>query len=227
LPWRDTSLALQWIVRSGRNFLLNRLACVIYRSANTQPDFLDRFNCLPRLRSDSGLRFGLCYGPSNNFRFARYHWVGSVSPTAKLHRYHCSLVQLFKNTKVRLILQVTSDRVAFWKACFFNDLSESTKGFDGVQAPGLLKRRFVVEKWVGLRICLREAGTAGPSATLPQISCRCYSRWQCSCAFLRRKAHPWQLGILRGRKSGYASAGMTREEMLTRFWRSRPDRLGH
>ena len=31
---------------------------------------------------------------------------------------------------------------------FFNDLSESTKGFDGLQGRGLLKRWFVVEKWV-------------------------------------------------------------------------------
>jgi hypothetical protein len=36
----------------------------------------------------------------------------------------------------------------FRKACFFNDLSESTKGMDGVQGRGLLKRWFVVEKWV-------------------------------------------------------------------------------
>ena len=38
--------------------------------------------------------------------------------------------------------------VASGRACFFNDLSESTKGIDGLQGLGLLKRRFVVEKWV-------------------------------------------------------------------------------
>jgi hypothetical protein len=37
----------------------------------------------------------------------------------------------------------------FQKACFFNDLSESTKGITELQGLGLLKRRFVVEKWVG------------------------------------------------------------------------------
>jgi hypothetical protein len=55
-------------------------------------------------------------------------------------------VQLFKNTKVRWGLQVTSGGGCFWKACFFNDLSESTKVVDGLQGPGLLKRWFVVEK---------------------------------------------------------------------------------
>jgi hypothetical protein len=70
-------------------------------------------------------------------------------PTAKLHRYHCSLVQLFKNTKVRLILQVASGDGCFRRACFFNDLCESTKVVGELQGWGLLKRWFVVEKWVG------------------------------------------------------------------------------
>jgi hypothetical protein len=122
---------------------------------------------LPRLRSDSGFRYGLCYGPSNNFRFARCYWVGSsFCPTAKLHRYHCSLVQLFKNTKVRLILQVASGDGCFRRACFFNDLCESTKVIGELQGWGLLKRWFVVEKWIWVGFCLRGAGTAGPSTSL-------------------------------------------------------------
>jgi hypothetical protein len=36
------------------------------------------------------------------------------------------------------------------RACFFNDLSESTKVVVGLQGRGLLKRWFVVEKWVGV-----------------------------------------------------------------------------
>jgi hypothetical protein len=33
------TLALQWIVRSGRRFLRYRSSCVILRPANTQPNF--------------------------------------------------------------------------------------------------------------------------------------------------------------------------------------------
>jgi hypothetical protein len=33
------TLAVQWIVRSGRSFLLYRTSCVILRPANNQPDF--------------------------------------------------------------------------------------------------------------------------------------------------------------------------------------------
>ena len=57
-------------------------------------------------------------------------------------------MQLFENTKVRWVLQVTSGDGAVGRACFFNDLSESTKVVDGLQGQGLLKRWFVVEKWV-------------------------------------------------------------------------------
>lgn len=53
-----------------------------------------------------------------------------------------------KNTKVRLILQVASDDGCIRRACFFNDLCESTKVVGELQGWGLLKRWFVVEKWV-------------------------------------------------------------------------------
>jgi hypothetical protein len=93
------------------------------------------------LRSDSGFRYGLCYGPSNNCRFARFLLARlCFCPTAKLHRYHCSLVQLFKNTKVRWVSQITPVQCAFGRRCVFNDLCESTKSVSGVQGRALLKR---------------------------------------------------------------------------------------
>ena len=49
--------------------------------------------------------------------------------------------------------------------------------------------------------------TAGPSTTLPRISCGGWWLWQASCAFLYGKAHMLFSPVLRGRKSGYASVG--------------------
>ena len=99
------------------------------------------------MRSDSGFRYGLCCGPSNNCCFARSCWVGcAFCPTAKLHRDHCSLVQLFKNTKVRWVSQITPVQCAFGRRCVFNDLCESTKTVSGLQGSGLLKRWNVVGK---------------------------------------------------------------------------------
>jgi hypothetical protein len=69
-------------------------------------------------------------------------------------------VQLFKNTKVRWVLQVASVGCCFRKACFFNDLSESTKVVEGLQGWGLLKRWFVVEK--GLILGFRFGGMDEP-----------------------------------------------------------------
>ena len=43
-------------------------------------------------------------------------WVVSALPRS--FRYHCSLVQLFKNTKVRWGLQVTSSGVALGRLVF-------------------------------------------------------------------------------------------------------------
>ena len=55
-----------------------------------------------------------------------------------------------------------------------------------------------------------ENETAGPSATLPRISCRGCWRWRTLCAFLHGKAHTLLCPVSRGRKSGYAPVGMTR-----------------
>jgi hypothetical protein len=46
--------------------------------------------------------------------------------------------------------------------------------------------------------------TAGPSTTLPRISCRTWWRWRTSCGFLYGKPHTRPCPALRGRKSGYA-----------------------
>ena len=63
---------------------------------------LDGLMRLPRLRSDSGFRYGLCYRPVEQLPLRSLLLAGlCFCPTAKLHRDHCSLVQLFKNTKVR------------------------------------------------------------------------------------------------------------------------------
>jgi hypothetical protein len=56
-----------------------------------------------------------------------------------------------------------------------------------------------------------ESETAGPSGTLPRISCRAWWLWQTSCAFLYGKPYTWS----RGRKSGYASVGMTKFRAAT------------
>jgi hypothetical protein len=148
LPWRNTPLALQWIVRSGRSFLLYRDSADLVRRQNSrtfrratspaQVAIRFRFPVWALLRPVEQL-------PLRSMLLGGFHFC----PTAKLHRYHCSLVQLFKNTKVRWVLQVTSRDACCRKACFFNDLSESTKVVDGLQGRALLKRRFVVEKWVG------------------------------------------------------------------------------
>jgi hypothetical protein len=51
--------------------------------------------------------------------------------------------------------------------------------------------------------------TAGPSTSLPWISCRGWWLRRTSCAFLYGKAHTRPCPVLRGRKSGYAPVGMT------------------
>jgi hypothetical protein len=51
--------------------------------------------------------------------------------------------------------------------------------------------------------------TAGPSTALPRISCGAWWRCRTSCAFLHGKAHTRSCPVQRGRKSGFASVGMT------------------
>src|ERR1700729_4199249 len=68
----------------------------------------------------------------------------------------------------------------------------------------------------GSRVYLRtpefgklEGRTADPSAPLPRISCLPWWRWCTSCALLYGIAHTRSCPVQRGRKSGYASVGMT------------------
>jgi hypothetical protein len=61
----------------------------------------------------------------------------------------------------------------------------------------------------GFRVCVRTSETAGPSTTLPRISCEGWWRWRTSCAFPYRKAHARPCPVLRSRKSGFAPVGMT------------------
>jgi hypothetical protein len=69
----------------------------------------------------------------------------------------------------------------------------------------------------GFRVCVRtpefektEGRTADPSTTLPRISCGTWQRWCSSCALLYGRAHTRPCPVQRGRKSGYASVGMTK-----------------
>ena len=55
------------------------------------------------------------------------------------------------------------------------------------------------------RVCVRTGReTAGPSTTLPRISCRTWWRWRTSCGFLYGKPHTRPCPVPRGRKSGFA-----------------------
>src|SRR5271168_4065365 len=54
-----------------------------------------------------------------------------------------------------------------------------------------------------------DESTAGPSTTLPRISCGTWWLRQTSCAFLYGKAHTLPCLVQCGRKSGYAPVGMT------------------
>jgi hypothetical protein len=55
----------------------------------------------------------------------------------------------------------------------------------------------------------RVRGTADPSTALPRISCWTWWRCRTSCALLYGRAHTRPCLVQRGRKSGYASVGMT------------------
>jgi hypothetical protein len=57
-----------------------------------------------------------------------------------------------------------------------------------------------------------------PPLRSPQISCGTWWRWHTSCAFLYGKAHTWSLRVRRGRKSGYASVGMTIQLRAEHWW---------
>ena len=115
--------------------------CSLWKDFPSLPDFLlicfgdktaellDGLACLPRLRSDSGFRYGLCYGPSNNFRFARYYWVGSVSALPRSFTvttaHSCNFLRIPKFVGFckllpvmllsgRLVFSTTSVRVPRW-----------------------------------------------------------------------------------------------------------------
>jgi hypothetical protein len=60
-------------------------------------------------------------------------------------------------------------------------------------------------------------GTADPSTTLPRISCGTWWRCRTSCALLYGRAQTRPCPVQRGRKSGYASVGMTKERVVLPF----------
>jgi hypothetical protein len=59
------------------------------------------------------------------------------------------------------------------------------------------------------RVCEHGKETAGPSTTLPRISCPVWWRWRTSRGFLYGKPHTWLRVVPRCRKSGSAPVGMT------------------
>src|ERR1700727_2993383 len=69
--------------------------------------------------------------------------------------------------------------------------------------------RMLIDPLFSVGIGLWVSGTAGPSTALPRISC--WTWWRCrnSCALLYGRAHTRTCLVQRGRKSGYASVGMT------------------
>jgi hypothetical protein len=90
------TLAVQWIVRSGRTFLHYRLLLL-----SMQPNLRLAKNACPKWRSDSGKRYGLFIALRTTSASLATTGRVFLVPYREAHRDHCSLLQLFKSSKAR------------------------------------------------------------------------------------------------------------------------------